>query len=466
MPFSKVSDFVKSFPAAKSLSPLQRKVALNVFNGAKEAGDDDRVAIAKAISAAKKSKSMGSQDFRRDGRKDGSSGETFRMLSLAGPIDPSDASLEEMEFEVCRTGEFYDQRYGVFKVDEDKLRRIKSNFDDGILGVDIALDVNHDPDKGAYAWIKSLEVRGNALWAKFHKFTEEGKRSFLDQVFRYFSVEFGPFDTVRDGKKVTVRDVLRGIALTNRPVIKSMRPTFLAEGIQEDKSQKTKDNMSVTAIKLFAENLKSRVKVSKDDTLALKSMVALLSEDEAAEVEEVVSEVEQKSEESVAEEKKAEDENKTEAKEEDAAEEVAKEAELSESTKLASENMKLAEEVKTLRAAELKRTVADRVGLLTLSEKNLTGFSSKLSTKVSDFVSGLTDGQFSEFRELVSGVSTVKREMLSEIGSDVVSETGDIDDVDAQLSEVSKKAAEYEKTGMTHLASIEKAQKEVFGAKR
>lgn len=407
---------------------------MEVFNSAKRAGDDDGMAIAKAISTARRMSKYSEKQI--------------TVTSLA-TFEVSDAELETKEFEVLRVGEFYDSRYGVFKITEEKLLALKRNFDDKVLGIEVALDVNHDPEHRAFAWLKSLEVKGSSLYAKFKDFSEEGKKYFLDKMYKYFSVEFGPFERAEGGKKTTIKDVLRGIALTNRPVIKNMQPTFLSEEVEPHNS---KPSMNVQAIKLFAEDLLSREKITKDDTRALRSMIAVLSEDEKAEVASTADEVEEKAKESEA----APAEKPEESKEPEAA----SAAELSEANKKLAEQAK---EIESLKASEKARIVKERVEALTLSETNKTGFSKELSEKVTGFVSSLSDELFTQFSELIKGVVSIPEAMLAEKGHGMMPEKKE--DMDKMMGEVAKLAAQYEKDGMKKHLAVEKAQKEVFGKK-
>lgn len=460
MPFKHVNDFEKSFPAVLKLSPKRKRLALEVFNQSKNQGDDDATAIAKALSTAKRLK-LGEDA-------------TLRVLSLAA-LELTDEELANMEFQVLRTGEFYDARYGVFKVTDERLLNLKRNFDSEILGVGVALDLNHEPEHKAYAWVKALTIRGGGLWATFKDFTEEGKKFFLDKAFRYFSVEFGPFERAEGGKKMTVKDVLRGIALTNRPVIKGMEPTFLAEGVETN--SRKKNTMSVQAIKLFAANLQGRAVVSKEDKTALNSMVAILSEDEKEGVAVEVAEVEKKPEEAPTAEKKPEEVAAAEGgkdgeackmpdggagkfakgkcmSEKDYSEMKASEAK--DGTTLSEMEVKLAEAAKTidaLKASEAKRVQADRVKALTLSEENKTGFSAELNEKVSSFVVELSEEEYAKFSELVKSVTTVTEAMLSEMGH-AKNTTSSNEEKNKQAVELAEKMAK-EKNLPMHVALAE-----------
>jgi len=114
-----------------------------------------------------------------------------------------------------------------------RLSSIVSHFDQGVRGIGVAIDLTHDPDRGAAGWIKSLEIDGSsskpgkkALWAKVD-WTEMGKEIIKLQTFKYISAEFG---RDIDGETKTVTDdVLIAATLTNRPFVKGMLAVELDE---------------------------------------------------------------------------------------------------------------------------------------------------------------------------------------------------------------------------------------------
>lgn len=329
------------------------------------------------------------------------------MFELAS-VDMSEEQLGETEFEVLKTGEYYDPRYGKFQVTQTRLENLKKNFDEKVLGVDVALDTNHEWDKGAFAWVSELYIKGSSLYAKFRNFTEEGKKLFLEKKFRYFSVEFAPFTKVVDGKKETFGDVLRGIALTNRPVIKGMQPTFMSEGTQTNLLKRNQDTMK-NAVILFGDRLLTREKIAKADVEDLKLMLGQLSEDEQKEAQPKVDEVEAKATEQEAAAKAEEDKKAEEGK--GAAD--ADKAELSELRKSDEEKGKRLAE---LEAKEATRELEASVAGVMLSENNTTGFVADKKEAVAEFMKGLSAEQRVAFSELVGGVTTVDAKMFSEAG--------------------------------------------------
>lgn len=349
--------------------------------------------------------------------------EVVRFMSLAVV---KDADLEETAFEVLRTGEFHDNRYGKFEITEEKLLALKKNFEENVLEVEVALDVNHEPENGAFAWLKSLEVRDvgdgkKGLFARFKDFTEDGKKFFREKIYKYFSVEFGPFSKVEDGKKVSIKDVLRGIALTNRPVIKGMQPTFLSE-ISNYSSH------DMTIIKTLADELLKRDSVSKDDVAMLKKAYELAEGDmpaeEQVEAQAAVEQVEAKAEASAeAEAKDAEAKAKAEADAAEAAKAEAEKANNPEALQAAEKtlvevNAKLAEAnatVAKLQEEKQARTLAERADALILSEKSEgKGFSAVNKDAVTAFVKTLSDEQYTQFAELLPKYAMAN---LAELGA-------------------------------------------------
>lgn len=374
--------------------------------------------------------------------------ERLRILSLA-EIALTDADLEQTEFQVLRTGEFYDHRYGKFSITEATLNALKENFDKKVLGVDVALDVNHEAEKGAKAWINALQVRNGALFAKFKDFTDEAKKLFKEKVFKYFSVEFEPFTKVVDGKKLTIPDVLRGIALTNRPVIKEMQPTFLAEDVEKEIIHHS--SMS-NAVKVLGEHLMSRGKVTKAEAAAVKVAFATLSEDEQKEAQETVAKVE-------AEAVKTE-EAETKAAEEAAAGDAPDAVKAAEAKRLAETD---ARELAELREEKKTKMFAERAATVALSESNLTGFAAPDADKVLSFVKTLSEEQFAAFSELTKAVKTVDKARLAELGHAKGGEPEEGTDEEKQLAKVTKLSEEIMKAEKipAHEA-VTRAQKMVF----
>ena len=322
----------------------------------------------------------------------------MHMIVLA---DVTDQEIEQTEFEILKVGDYFDTRYGKFNVTREKLLSLKRNFDDNVLEIDVALDANHEPEGGALAWIKELKVDGDKLLMSLKDVTKRGKEVLKDKVFKYFSVEFAPFTKVEDGKKITIVDVLRGVALTNRPVIKGMAPTFMSETVNK---LFITSNMSLFT--KFAEATVAKGKVSAEDVVLAKAMFDELTADEQEVEKPALESVEAEAVKTVeAEAEKTELEKK--------ALETGDLAELSETkTKLAETEAKFAE----LKAKEDARVLSEQVASLTLSEKNTKGFSSAHNETLKGFIATLSEEQFVTFSDLMGKFVAVN---IKEIGSGI-----------------------------------------------
>jgi len=144
-------------------------------------------------------------------------------------------SEDTSKIEIMRTGTWKHPLYGQFSISENDINDFILHFNEGVRGVDIAIDLEHGetPHKGASAgWIKSLNKQGNSLLAEI-EWTELGKEKLKNKEYKYFSPEFKfNYEDLETGKKYT--NVLMGGGLTNRPFIKNMQPVLLSEDVQEE----------------------------------------------------------------------------------------------------------------------------------------------------------------------------------------------------------------------------------------
>jgi phage I-like protein len=139
----------------------------------------------------------------------------------------SESATAENWIQIMKAGEFDHPGFGKLKITPADLHQFKENFDKKVRGVDLAVDVAHEPDKGAVAWFKELKVDGDKLMAKV-AWTEEGATLIKSGKYRYFSPEFTfSYTDAESGKQF--KDVLLGGAITNRPFLKNMDPIEFSE---------------------------------------------------------------------------------------------------------------------------------------------------------------------------------------------------------------------------------------------
>lgn len=152
-------------------------------------------------------------------------GELFE-ISLAG-----EAADVPKHVQVLRIGKFYDARYGRFTITPEFLLSLKKNFDDRVIGVDVAIDYAHASESVAAGWIRSLELTENntQLWAHV-EWTPNGNKVLSSKEFRYLSADIAN-DYEHNETRKKFGPTLKGAGLTNRPVIKGMAPVMeLHEG--------------------------------------------------------------------------------------------------------------------------------------------------------------------------------------------------------------------------------------------
>lgn len=309
--------------------------------------------------------------------------------------------LAQHWFEVAKCGTYYDWRYGNFEITAQLLAELKANFDADVLALKVALDCNHEPEDGAMAWIAELDVQGNSLMARFGEWTPEGEQAVRDGKYRYFSIEFSPLELPADDGVRVIDNVLKGIALTNRPVLKGMEGTFAEKAAPNDSNQPAKavnhNQTMKNMVTKLCEALMKRPKVGKGDVETVKLMLADLTDDEKNEVKPQVEQVEAKA----ASDEKADTE---------AAEAAAKElAEKGDPAKALAEALprlaKLEAANATLLAEKSAKEQAEVIASMMLSEKNLKGFPAAALAAVTALVKDVGTETARKFAEVIPQIT-------------------------------------------------------------
>jgi hypothetical protein len=328
--------------------------------------------------------------------KNKAKGEVRRVMLAQDQGTAVTGDLAQHWFEVAKCGTYYDWRYGNFEITAQLLAELKANFDADVLALKVALDCNHEPEAGAMAWVAELDVRGNSLMARFAEWTPEGEKAVSDGKFRYFSIEFAPLELpAEDGVRV-IDNVLKGIALTNRPVLKGMEGTF-AERAPHETNQPAKAENRNKAMKnmvtRLCEALLKRPKLGKGDVETVKLMLADLPEDEQKEVKPVVDQVEAKADSDVAADAAAAEAAAKELSEKGDPAKALAEA-LPRLAKLEADNAKMLAEKAASEQAEV-------VASMMLSEKNLKGFPATAKDAVTALVKDVGTEAARKFAALV-----------------------------------------------------------------
>jgi hypothetical protein len=141
---------------------------------------------------------------------------------------------------VLPEGKFKHPWYGDLDFTAPVLRAAKRNFENRVLGTDIMVDESHDRGK-ALGWFKSVHHGTSEIGGQKHiglfadiEWTDLGRSLLERDIYRYFSAEIGAF-TGPDGK--TIKNVLFGGGLTNRPFFKQMPAVKFGEGNADNRIQ-------------------------------------------------------------------------------------------------------------------------------------------------------------------------------------------------------------------------------------
>ena len=129
--------------------------------------------------------------------------------------------------QITRIGRFYDPRYGDFEISAVGLDEMVRNFDRRVLGQDVFIDVAHRPENGSAGRITRLWRESDRLMAEVD-WTPYGLISMEEKGFCYLSMEYA--ENFQDNETKTRHGwVLKGAALTIRPVIKRLEKVALSE---------------------------------------------------------------------------------------------------------------------------------------------------------------------------------------------------------------------------------------------
>lgn len=388
MPFNKVSEFKKSFPAIAEMPMKNARKAMKIFNALKADGMGDGKAIAIAMTRAKDAKMSEEPSF-----------EYIDIIKL---------SEKKSIIEVLKAGKIHDRN---ITITESMLDDFVKNFNEGVYGTEIQVNLGHNRGGEAAGWVKKLIKEGERLLAEV-EWTPLGIEKITSKQYRFTSSELRfEYNEPNSGK--VVKNVFTGVALTNIPAVKGMAPVSLSEEssiyinnqnhMEELQEMFNKlivqAELSESDVKAFEESEHFTAEAGDAMLLALKERVELLAANAK-----LAEEAKAKAEENVS---LAERLEATEAK-----------------TKEMSDKIELTE-----LEAEVKST-------LCFSEDKAVGISpsSESVSKVSKFMLGLSQVQKAEFKEIMLAVQTVD---LNTYGATSHAESKTLG---AELSEANKEA--------------------------
>lgn len=281
------------------------------------------------------------------------------------------------KIEILRVGTIHDRG---LKITLDMLNDFVKNFDEGVYGTEVQVNLGHFREGEAAGWVKSLSIQDGTLFAHV-EWTPLGQEKISSKQFRYTSSELS-LSYVHPTTGDKVKNVLIGVALTNIPAIKGMAPVELSEKLLIHLNQET--NMS-KAKSMYADLVK-KDSITEKEFESFKEACAEMPEDEKTPMMKALKSKLKKEDKKMSEELK---------------EKVSTEGtvSLAEFAAEKARNIKLQEKIDRL---ELNGVVDEK---LILSEKVETGFSPAQKEAVVSFMLSLNEEQRDSFIELMGTVA-------------------------------------------------------------
>jgi len=194
-----------------------------------------------------------------------------RLKTLIRRIEINDkvfSSKKKSEIEILHAGEWEHPQYGTIRISEGDIDKFMDSFNDKVRKVDIAVDQEHMPEKGAAGWFRTLKKvfeDGKTKLKATVEWTKLGTQLIQDGVFKYFSPEFDfAYEDMETHEQF--ENVLLGGALTNRPYFKSLAPVALSENMYAGFTSKLNEKGGEN--RMTIKELKA--KLAEDSEFALK----------------------------------------------------------------------------------------------------------------------------------------------------------------------------------------------------
>jgi len=358
------------------------------------------------------------------------------LKNLIPLVEISGKSFSEPQtvIEVLHAGEWKHPQYGMISITDGDIDKFVQSFDSKVRKVDIAVDQEHMPEKGAAGWFRGLKKvfeDGKTKLKATIEWTKLGKDLVKDGVFKYFSPEFD-FNYEDLETHENFENVLLGGALTNRPYFKSLAPVAFNENLYAGFTSKF--DVKGGEKEMTKEELIAKLAEDADFKLNEKA-----SDDEKKLFEEAKAEVAEEAENAKKEEEAEAEKKEAEAKKEEDSKK------LSENYISKTDHAKQMNELKSQMGVVEKKLrfkeVTAKVGGLVFSESNPKGVLLPKNTKKAvELLMSATPNVVKLFNELMAELPAVSAKLFREEG------TGD-DDKNASADKVQAEATKLMETG-------------------
>lgn len=185
----------------------------------------------------------------------------------------NDSNKDLVELKVASVGKWSGHYKGGFEITEKSLQEIKQNFDNRLN--DCVIDYEHRSLSGAESpaagWIKSLDVRENALFANI-VWNQRAKDFIKNGEYKYLSPTFKMhYKDPRSGADCGT--FLHSVALTNTPFLDSLGEVK-ANSNPLEKGESTMDKEKFEALENENKALKEQLKAAQDSLAKTNEQMA------------------------------------------------------------------------------------------------------------------------------------------------------------------------------------------------
>lgn len=206
--------------------------------------------------------------------------DVIRLLSSSVSVD---TDKKTSVVTISRTGTFTDPRYGEFTLSSEMFEHMVNNFNTGVFGQDIAIDVAHKPENGAAGFVRKLFTDRNRLRAEV-EWTAYGADAVRNKGYKYLSAEIHPNFTDNEHQKQHGVTLL-GAGVVVRPCIKNLdpidadkiqlaeapqTPTYLTENVKQHIHNEVSTMWKELILALMAKL--GGLKLSEDATTQVKKL--------------------------------------------------------------------------------------------------------------------------------------------------------------------------------------------------
>jgi len=345
--------------------------------------------------------------------------------------------------------------YWTVEIDESFMQKIKQNFDNDVVGYDIVVDENHEPNAAAMGWYRELYIQNWNMYAEI-ECTAHWAELLNRWMYKYFSPEFteGYQD---DETLINHWPVLTGWAFTNKPYFNNM----------EELKEASRSEAEADAKIFYFVNPKQMEKRNEEMEFSEETQETA-SEEENEEVENTEESDDWETEKETTEEEADDEEVEEEEKEPEPVEQYSKKDDVIQMSKQEYEKLKnQAKEFNKLLHEKKKFNIQQKLENYKFNAETGEGVvTPKMESKILEFASQLSDSKEKEFFSILWDIQGDLSEKFSEVGHGEEDTEEWENEAEKMSNYIETRKQEYINDGYTNYEAIKFAQKDYHRANK